>query len=314
MAKALITGINGFVGSHLAPYLLKSGIEVHGTTKPGTETPSTENMTFHAADIMDFKRMQEIIEEISPDYVFHLAALTSPGESFKNPAETVSNNIVGQINILEAVRDAKLAETKILVVSSAEVYGKVDEKDLPIDEETPYNPMSPYSVSKVAQDLLGLQYFNSYKMHTIRVRPFNHIGPRQAPFFVVPAFAKQIAEIEKGIKEPVLMVGNLEAKRDFTDVRDVVKAYLLLMDKGQYGDVYNIGSGKSHRIGDILDTLLSFSKVKITVKQDPALMRPSDVPDHVCNPSKIENLTGWKREIDLNTSLKDVLDYWREIV
>lgn len=180
--------------------------------------------------------------------------------------------------------------------------------------EVRFKPVNPYAVSKVAQDLLGLQYFLSNKIKTIRVRPFNHIGPRQSPAFVASGFAKKIAEIEKNKKEPILTVGNLDAKRDFTDVRDMVKAYLGVLENGQIGDVYNIGSGKSYQISEILNILLSFSQVKIEVKQDPLLLRPSDVPDIVSDNSKIKKIMDWSPSISIDKTLKDTLDYWRNIV
>jgi len=312
MPKALITGINGFVGTHLSNYLNEKGFEVFGTLKPGTESVSGPNLK--AVDILNFEGIKNYIKEIEPDYIYHLAALVSPSESFKNPQETITNNIGGQVNILQAVKELKFLQTKILVVSSAEVYGAVEKKYLPTNEDAPLRPRSPYAVTKIAQDFLGLQYFLSEQIQCIRVRPFNHIGPHQAPYFAVPSFAKQIAQIEKGKKEAVLRVGNLEAKRDFTDVRDVVRAYVLLMEKGEIGDVYNVGRGKSYKIEDVLNQLLELSSQKIIVEKDPSLVRPSDIPELLCDYSKLNKATGWKPEITLEISLKDTLDYWRNIV
>lgn len=309
MAKALVTGINGFAGTHLRNHLVNSGYEVFGTVKPGSETPTNDH--FFECDIQDFEGIKNIIERIEPDHIYHLAALTSPAESFKNPANTVTTNIGGQLNILEAVKKLQLVNSRVLVVSSAEVYGKADESDLPIDEATPLRPLSPYAVSKIAQDFLGYQYSHSQNVQAIIVRPFNNIGPNQGPIFVVPSFARQIAEIEKGKKEPVIKVGNLESKRDFTDVRDVVRAYELLMQKGVSGDVYNIGSGESHKIQEVLDILLSLTDVKIIVEKDPELMRPGDIPELLCDYSKLHEVTGWRPEIKLEQTLKDTLDYWR---
>ncbi len=312
MPKILITGINGFAGTHLNNYLSQQGDEVFGTVKPsGGETHDPH---LFEADILDYTRMKQVIDDVSPDYIYHLAALASPSASFANPAETISNNIGGQVNVLEAVKELKLMNTRVLVVSSAEVYGQVAERDLPIDEETPLRPTSPYAVSKLAQDFLGLQYFLSQNIQCVRVRPFNHVGPYQSPNFVIPAFAKQIAEIEKGKQEPVMKVGNLDAKKDFTDVRDIVKAYCLLMEKGENGEVYNIGTGKSYRISEILDILLSFSEQDIIVEKDPSLMRPIEIPELVCDYELLHKTTGWKPEIPLETSLRDTLDYWRNIV
>lgn len=309
MAKALVTGINGFAGTHLRTHLTNSGYEVFGTIKPTSE-PATDDHLF-ACDIQDFEGLKNIVGKVEPDHIYHLAALTSPAESFKNPANTVTTNIGGQLNILEAVKQLQLVNTKVLVVSSAEVYGKANESDLPIDEATPLRPLSPYAVSKIAQDFLGYQYSHAQNVQAIIVRPFNNIGPNQGPFFVVPSFARQIAEIEQGKKEPVIKVGNLESKRDFTDVRDVVRAYELLMQKGVAGDVYNIGSGKSHKIQEILDIFLSLTDIKIIVEKDPALMRPGDIPELLCDFSKLHEVTGWRPEIPLETTLKDTLDYWR---
>jgi len=206
-----------------------------------------------------------------------------------------------------------------MVISSAEIYGYVTPENLPIGENTPFRPGNPYAVTKIAQDFIGLQYNLSYHMPIIRVRPFNHVGPRQATGFVVSDFAKQIAEIEKSHRQnlpttdPMLKVGNLEAKRDFTDVRDMVKAYSLILEKGVPGDVYNIGSGKSIKIAEVLDTLIGLSDTKIEKQTDPTKLRPSDVPEIVCNNTKIRNLTSWEPEIALETTLKDTLDYWRHL-
>ena len=311
MSKALITGINGFVGTHLNNFLLGKGYEVYGTVKPGNENHNDE---FISVDILDFERLKKAVGDVSPDFIYHLAALSSPAQSYKNPSETMINNIGGQVNILEAVKELKLLNTKILVVSSAEIYGKVDEKNLPTDENAPLRPTSPYATSKIAQDFLGLQYFLSQNVLSIRVRPFNHTGPYQAPYFAIPSFAKQIAEIEKGKREAILRVGNLDTRRDFTDVRDVVKAYELLMHKGVPGDVYNLGSGKSYLISDVLNILLSLSSANIIVEKDPSLVRPADIPELLCNYSKLHQVTGWRPEITLEDSLKDTLDYWRNIV
>lgn len=319
MKKILITGITGFAGSFLAEELLQDpNNRVFGTcfSKDGLDSlplikSKTENVVLN---LLDFDKTKDTVSEIKPDVVFHLAALTSPAESFENPSEVMVNNIKAEISILEAIRKTNLKDAKILITSSAEIYGIVDSSDLPIDEETPLRPTSPYAVSKIAQDYLGLQYYLSYKFNIIRVRPFNHIGPRQTPYFVVPAFAKKIAEIEKNLHEPILSVGNLESKRDFTDVRDMVKAYILLVEKGKVGDVYNVGSGTSYKISEILKKLLSYSNKKIEVKQDEALLRPSDNPDLCCDNSKINKVTGWEPKIPIETSLKDVLDYWRGVV
>lgn len=319
MKKILITGISGFAGSFLAEQLLQSGENtIVGTVLSGTTSPNIshiqDKLQLISLNLLDAKAVEDSIVASQPDAIYHLAALTSPAQSFESPSETMTNNIAAQVNILEAVRKHNLTQTRILIVSSAEIYGLVDQKDLPIDEETTFKPTNPYAVSKLAQDFLGLQYVLSYKLSIVRARPFNHIGPRQAPGFVVAKFARQIAEIEKGIIPPVLKVGNLDAKRDFTDVRDMVKAYELLLEKGNTGEVYNIGYGVSHGIKEIVEKLLAMSKTNITIEQDPALLRPADNPELVCDATKIKQLTGWEPTISLEQTLQDTLDYWRKIV
>jgi len=319
MKKALITGVSGFAGSFLAEYLLEkntytlAGTYLSESSKENVASIGSK-LSLIKVDLMDREKVSELIKKERPDVLFHLAALSSPAESFKDPSRTINNNIVGEINLLEAIREAELTQTRILIISSAEVYGVVSEEDLPVDEETELRPASPYAVSKIAQDFLGLQYYYAHKLPIIRVRPFNHIGPRQAPNFVVSSFAKQIAEIEKKKNPPVLHVGNLSAKRDFTDVRDIVGAYELLIEKGIPGDVYNLGTGKSYRISDVLQILLSLSSVSITVTEDKALFRPGDLPDNVCDRTKITKITGWEPKITLEQSLRDTLDYWRNII
>ncbi len=317
--KALITGITGFAGSYLAEHLLSTKkYDISGTYLLEESLSNVRNvkdkLNLIKADLSEEKSVFKIIKEVSPSVIFHLAALTSPADSFKNPVQTLNNNISLEINLLEAVREYNMVNTKILIISSADIYGLVKKEDLPIDEQTPLMPTSPYSVSKIAQDYLGLTYFLSYQLKIIRVRPFNHIGPKQSPNFVVSSFAKQIAEIEKGKRKPVLHVGNLETKRDFTNVKDIVRAYVLAIEKGKYGEVYNVGSGISYKILDILNKLITMSSSKIKIEKDEALSRPSDNPDLICDASKFTKLTGWKPQISIETTLKDTLDYWRNII
>lgn len=318
MKKILITGASGFVGSYLVKELINNpDIEIYGTYLSDKSLTSLTELTskikLAKVDLMNAKDVSEIIEQIQPDEIYHLAALTSARVSFDNPQDVMTNNIVGELNIFEAVRKLNL-QTRIMIISSAEVYGIVSEEDLPIDEETKLNPANPYAVSKIAQDFMALQYFNSYKLNVLRVRPFNHIGPGQSDQFATSAFAKKIAEIEKGIRPPVLTVGNLDSKRDFTDVKDVVRAYILLMEKGQIGDVYNIGSGKSYKMSEVLDMLLAFSNTEIKIEVDPNLLRPTDNPNLICDNTKISGLTGWKPEIPLEKTLQDILEYWRGFI
>lgn len=315
MKKAFITGISGFAGSYLSERLLDEGFEVFGTylSEESLEIlPNKDKLTLYKLNLLDEGKTSEIIDNEKPDYLFHLAALTSPKDSFNNPKENFINNISAEINILEAVKKF-CPQTKVLVVSSAEIYGLVSSENLPMDEQTPFFPTNPYAVSKLAQDFLGLQYFLSHKLRIIRVRPFNHVGPRQSPNFVVSAFAKRIAQIEKG-RDEIMKVGNLSSKRDFTDVRDMVKAYALAIELGQIGEVYNIGSGKSFEISKILEMMINLSTVKIKIEEDPALIAPSDNPQLICDCSKFENLTGWKPEIPIEKTLEDTLDYWRSVI
>ncbi len=319
-AKILITGATGFVGSYLAEYLIDkyNDFELYGTYLSDNSIKNLEaiknNIKLTKINLSNEKDVFKLIEEIRPDTIYHLAAMASAADSFSSPAESIINNIQSQVNVLEGVKKLNLKDCKILIVSSAEIYGDVSKEDLPIDENVNFKPTNPYAVSKLTQDFLGLQYFLSYNLKIIRVRPFNHIGPRQSPGFVVAAFAKKIVEIEKGKRNGVLTVGNLETKRDFTDVRDIVRAYDLAVRKGVSGEVYNLGSGTSYKISDILNKLLSLSKAEIKIEVDKSLLRPSDNPDLVCDASKFKQLTGWKPEIEIDTTLKDTLDYWRNII
>ena len=318
MKKVLITGITGFAGSYLAEHLLSlGGYDVSGTYLIDASLKSVgaikDKLRLVKVDLSEEESVANLVKTTQPEVIFHLAALTSPADSFNNPSETITNNISLQVNLLEEIRKNNL-DPKILIVSSADIYGLVSQKDLPMDENTPMMPTNPYSVSKIAQDFLGYTYYTAYKLQIVRVRPFNHIGPKQSPHFVVSSFAKQIAEIEKDKRESVLRVGNLEAKRDFTDVRDMVEAYVLAIEKGKVGEVYNIGSGTSYKISDILDKLISMSSSKIRVEKDEDLIRPNDNPELICDASKFISLTGWKPKISIETTLRNTLDYWRNII
>lgn len=319
MRKILITGISGFAGSHLAEYLIsQNSSEVFGTYLTSATHKNLnqvqESITLTKVDLMDYEEVEKLIGNIRPDFIFHLAAFPSPAQSFKNPSLFLTNNIVCQLNLLEAIKLNNLKHCRILIVSSAEEYGLVMPEDLPIDELTPLRPVSPYSVSKIAQDFLGLQYFLAFGLQVIRVRPFAHIGPRLSPDFAASAFSKKIAEIEAGKHEPVLTVGNLSSKRDLTDVRDMVRGYDLLLKKGIPGEVYNIGRGESVRTGDLLEQLLSMAKNEIKIRIDDSLLRPNDIPELRCDNTKFINLTGWEPEIPLKKSLEDTLNYWRATI
>lgn len=311
--RTLITGIGGFAGSYLAEHLLAAGRdEIWGVIRTGSghATHLQDRVHLVKADLTDPERVDDLLAAVQPDRIYHLAGQSFVAVSWRDPWPTFETNIRAQLNLLEAMVRLRL-KGRILVVGSQDEYGKVEPGDLPIAETTPLRPDSPYAVSKVAQDLLGLQYFYSYEVHAVRVRPFNHIGPRQNDRFVVPAFARQIAEAEAGLRAPVIHVGSLDTARDFSDVRDVVRAYHLLLERGAAGEVYNIGSGRPHRIHTLLALLLEMSTIELAVEQDPERLRPSDVPVSYADISKIRAAVGWEPCIAFETSVRDVLEYWR---
>lgn len=314
MTVALITGITGFTGGHMAEYLLSKGVEVAGTIRNHSRNADVlahirNRIQLLECDLSDPNSVFQTLQDAQPDVIYHLAAQTFVPTSWRAPQETVTTNVVGTLNILEAARKQK-SDPTILISGSSEEYGLVYPDETPIKETNPLRPLSPYAVSKVAQDLLGFQYYKSYGMKIIRTRSFNIIGPRSGDKIVIASFAKQIAGIEKG-GDPVLHVGNLDAIRDFNDVRDVAKAYEVAVRKCRTGEVYNIAAQKGWKIADVLDMLLRMSTAKITVEQDEKRMRPSDVPILVGDATKFMKETGWKPEIQFEQTLKDVLNYWR---
>jgi GDP-4-dehydro-6-deoxy-D-mannose reductase len=316
--RILITGITGFVGSHLAEYALsKEGVDVFGTVRWRSRMDNVENIEGRVhlldCDLRDNVAVKNTLEDVRPDYIFHLAAQSFVPTSWKAPAETLTTNIISELNLLESIRDIKL-DTRIQVAGSSEEYGLVFEDEAPIKEDNPLRPLSPYAVSKVAQDYLAYQYNKSYDIFTVRTRAFNHTGPRRGQVFVTSDFSRQVALIEKGKKDPVIEVGNLEARRDFSDVRDIVRGYWLSLEKGEPGEVYNLGSGKAITIQELLDLILSMSDVEIEVRRMPERMRPSDVELLLCDYSKFNAATGWKPEIPFEKTVRDLLDYWRERV
>lgn len=318
IVRVLISGITGFVGSHLAAYLLgRGGMEVHGTVRWRSNTEDIANirdrLILYECDIRDATSVRSVIEKARPERMFHLAAQSYVYTSWHAPAEALTTNIIGELNFFESFREFKM-NPFVQIACSSEEYGLVSKNDLPIKEDTLLHPLSPYAVSKVGQDLLGYQYHKSYGLNIIRTRAFNHTGPRRGDVFVCSNFAKQIALIEKGKQEPVVLVGNLKAKRDFTDVRDIVRAYWLALERCRPGEVYNICSGRAWEIEEVLNILLGLTDEKIKVKQDPDRMRPSDVPVLVGDSSKFRKATGWEPEIPFEKSLGDLLGYWRERV
>jgi GDP-4-dehydro-6-deoxy-D-mannose reductase len=313
--RVLITGITGFAGSHLADYCLELGsVDVHGIIRWRSRTENIEHLDgkieLHECDLRDAGSTRDVVENVKPDYIFHLAAQSFVPTSWHAPSESLSTNVLGQLHVFEAVRKTG-QKCRIQIACSSEEYGMVYENEVPITEENPLRPLSPYGVSKVSQDLLGYQYFMSYQMDIVRTRGFNHTGPRRGPVFVCSDFAKQIVDIERGKREPVMYVGNLEAMRDFSDVRDTVKGYWLALEKGKPGEVYNICQEKSWKIQEILDMLLGMTTAKIEVRQDKKRLRPSDVPILKGDCTKFRNNTGWKPTIPFEKTLEDILDYWR---
>ena len=319
--RSLITGITGFVGSHLAEYILanRTDVEVAGFVRWRSPKVNIEGildkLVLYYGNLMDFPSIRSTLEAYKPDVIFHLAAQSYVDFSFSAPIDTLETNITGTCNLLEAVKQLKQSHSynpTIHICSSSEVYGQVTKDEVPIKEDNPMRPASPYAVSKVGEDMLALQYWNSWKIKTIRSRMFTHTGPRRGEVFVVSNFAKQIAMVEAGLVEPTVKVGNLNSVRTFSDVRDAVRAYWLLINKCSPGDVYNIGGVETMTVGQMLDKLLELSTANnIKVEVDPTRLRPSDVTLQIPCIEKFQKVTGWKSEISFEKTLKDTLEYWR---
>jgi len=318
--KVLITGITGFVGSHLAEFILNNikDAKIFGIERARSRTDTIEHIkakvTFFDCDIKDASSVKHIIFTIRPDRIFHLAAQSFVPTSWIAPAETLSTNILGELNIFEAVRDAGLYNTLIQIAGSSEEYGMVKPKDIPIKEDALLLPLSPYAVSKIGQDLLGYQYFKSYGLKIIRTRGFNHTGPRRGKSFVCSNLAMQVARIEKGLQKREILVGNLKAIRDFTDVRDMVRGYWLSLEKCEPGEVYNICSGVGYSVKQLIDILFGFTKEKIKIKIDKNRLRPSDIQKLIGDNTKFVKKTGWKPEIPFRRTMEDLLNWWRQRV
>lgn len=308
----LVTGGTGFVGRHLIE-LLSHQYDAQIVATGFSHTPqkkTSEKVRFVSLDLTNRLAVFELLQALRPDWIFHLASISVVGASFDRASEIFYNNIAIQLNVLEAVRQAD-PTTRMLLVGSGAEYGvktQAESADIRFNENERLQPLSPYAVSKVTQDLLGLAYANSYGLDIVRVRPFNHIGEGQSKDFAIPAFASQIVAVERG-DEKVVRVGNLEAVRDMTDVKDVVRAYITLMEKGKSGEVYNVGSGKGFSMRELLDKMISFADVPITVEVDESRLRPDSAP-LVANIDKIKTL-GWQPEIPIEQTLERVLEEWR---
>ncbi|GAB4334967.1 MAG: GDP-mannose 4,6-dehydratase [Candidatus Abyssubacteria bacterium] len=312
--KTLITGIAGFAGSHLAELLLDGGDEVSGTILPGETTRNIESIKSHVqlfpCDIRDADAAKSLIARTRPDEIYHLAALAFIPDSIAAPRLTFDINLYGTLNVFEAARMLE-SPPQVLFVGSADEYGRVREDELPVTEDNPLRPLNPYSVSKVSAGMLAYQYGVSTSLRVVRVRPFNHTGPRQSPQFVCSDFARQIVEAEKGRRPPQILVGNLKPKRDFTDVRDIVRAYRDILRRGESVEVYNICSGKAIEIGEILDLLLEISGHRFNIVAQPERARGSDVSEIRGDYGKLRSVIDWNPTIPLNKTLSDMIEYWR---
>lgn len=305
--RVLITGIRGFVGGHLAPLLEGAGHEVWGMTAPGEPPWTGGNVT---ADLRERRAVVCALADSAPEAVVHLAAQSHVGPSWKNPENSFEINTLGTLHLLEACR--KLDRPPLFLhVSTGEVYGQVRPEDLPLDEESPLRPVSPYAVSKTAADLLASQYHTSYGLPVVRVRPFNHEGPGRPPSFALSDWSRRLARIGLGLDSPTLAVGNLDVRRDFLDVRDVARAYSLLLEKGKPGDLFVLGRGEGYTLRELLGQLIRLSGVQVEVAVDPARFRPADVPLLVANPARLKAATGWEPRIPIGQTLQDMLDWWR---
>ncbi|HEY0735617.1 MAG TPA: GDP-mannose 4,6-dehydratase [Herpetosiphonaceae bacterium] len=313
--RVFITGITGPVGSFLADYLLTlPEVEVHAFKRWRSDPRPIEHLygrvTFHEGDIEDPFSVSKAIERARPDRIYHLAAQSYPSESWDAPIATMRVNVEGTINVLEAAR-LHCPAARIHIAGTSAEYGWVSPEEVPIPETHLLRPASPYGVSKVAAELTGLQYHDSYGMHIVVTRSFNHVGPRQGDRCSIQTFCRQMAAIEAGQQEPVIAVGNLEPRRDFTHTSDVARALWLLLDRGQPGQVYNLCSGTATRIGDIVEIVRQQGRVPVEIRVDPARLRPSDEPLLMGDNSKLRTATGWQPEISMSQIVSELLDYWR---
>src|SRR5438034_5816917 len=314
--RILITGITGFGGSHRTEWALSRGADVIGALRWRSNTEHIEHLrdrlTLIESDLRDLSSVLGLVEQAHPDYIVHLAAQSFVAASWQTPAETLLTNALSQLYVFEAIRQLG-NRARFLVIGSSEEYGLVEPHELPIRESNPLRPLSPYAVSKVTQDLMGYQYYKSYGLDIVRARAFNHTGPRRGEAFATSNFAKQIAEIEAGLREPVVSAGDLKPTRDFSDVRDVVRGYWALLERGSVGEVYHLCSGTDWSIERVLQFLIAQSKGSgIQVRTDQARLRPSDVPVLRGCADKIEAAVGWRTRLPVERTLSDLLDYWRQ--
>ena len=315
--RAIVTGISGFVGGHLAEHLLESGDTVVGLSAGGRWPEALGHLAsrvrIERQDLADGEAAEALAETIArkqPEVIYHLAAQSNPQASVADPRGTWALNLGGTLNLLEAVR-ASGSKPRVILVGSGVCYGNPAPEHLPVSESCPMRPNNPYSASKGAADLLGIQHYLAHGTEVVMARPFNHAGPRQSSTYVLGALARQVAEVEAGLK-PCVEVGNLDVVRDFTDVRDVVRAYRLLAEKGRPGEIYNVGTGRGTRLSDALAILTGLARAPVEVRVDPARVRPVDQPLLVADPSKLRSEVGWEPRFAIEQTLADMLDQWRE--
>jgi GDP-4-dehydro-6-deoxy-D-mannose reductase len=312
--RLLVTGVAGFVGGHLVDLVSheRPEVKLFGLTRPGWPVPQALDgrVTLLEAELEDSSSVDQAVDSVRPDAIVHLAAQASPQQSWREPEATFRTNLFGLLHLLEACRRRGL-QPRTLVVGSSEEYGRIDPSDLPLREDAPLRPLSPYATSKVAQGYLALQYALSAGIPVIRTRTFHHTGPGRGETFVEASFARQLAQIEQGHQPPVIDVGNLDAIRDFCDVRDVVRAYWALLERGHPGDVYNVCQGRGTRIREILDVLIAGCRQSVEVRLDPSRLRPADVPAVVGDSTRLRRVTGWEPRIPLAQTLSDLLEEMR---
>lgn len=312
--RVLITGATGFAGRHLTSYCAGLGQEVHALVRPGRQSAAPGGAIAHAAELGDPAAVAGVLRDAAPDAVVHLAGASSVGASFAAPLETWEVNLGGTLSVLEALR-AEAPDTRALIVTSGEIHGRVSVEDLPVTEQTPLRPLSPYGASKAAADLAAGQYREAYGLNAVRVRAFNHVGPGQDPRFVLPNVARQIAVAEaEGAERVEVRVGNLDTRRDFTDVRDMVRAYALLLERGDPDAVYLACSGRSLPVRDLIEGLAPLARIPVTFTSHGGLRRAGEQPDLYGSPARLDADTGWRPEIPIDTTLADTLDWWRERV
>jgi GDP-4-dehydro-6-deoxy-D-mannose reductase len=315
--KALITGGAGFAGSHLTEYLLRQGQEVCVFVSSDETLANVEHLggqiTIERGDLRDASRVLALLKDIRPQRIYHLAALSSPADSLREPALCYAVNFWGTFNLLSAWQQIGF-ESRFLFVSSSQVYGSIREGELAAREETALQPENPYSGSKAAAEMLVLQFHNNYGLPIVRARPFNHTGPRQSPNFACSSFARQIAEIDLGRREPVVRVGNLKSFRDFSDVRDIVRGYHLLLEQGEPGEVYQLASGRCVSMEFILHSLLALSSRQVQVMAEDSRSSNADSVKMWGDPSKAEKAVGWRPEYELQTTLFDLKRYWESVI